>query len=225
MNAYAEYANAPPYAMSVGYTLSLRAKTFQAARARIEGLVATAVDANVIERALEITEAADTRKLSSLSPRSADRIAAFVEQSGHTLGLTARAAWERYGPARDFSGLGVPDVVRWRWPEVEGAYDFLVAHPSGGVRAEVEFWFRLRTRAGEVVGEPLPPSKITAFFAEDGSRAYVNLVLPHTQATTAFFDDVDAISRAFTLKIAPSRFEVSHPSKSGDRVFRKLQMQ
>lgn len=216
----------PPYAISVGKALSLRAKTVEAARARIDGLLATAEDISITEQELDVTEAVDGPKFGHTSKNSwhghGEHVdcAAVVERAGHTLGPVAGEAWQRFG--KPFRHTTAFDFVRWEWRDVADAYAFLCAHSGQRVRAMVRWRFRLRTRAGELVDKPLPRSAISAHFEGDRSTAYISLVLPHVAATTAFFDDCDMIKKAMGMAVAPNRFEVSSPGNAHSRRFAKI---
>lgn len=216
----------PPYAISVGKALSLRAKTVEAARARIDGLVATAQDIAITEQELDVTESVDGRTFGHTSRNSWTGhgthvdCATVVERAGHTLGPVASSAWQRFGkPAQHTTAF---DWVRWQWRDAPDAYAFLCAHPRQGVRAMLRWRFRLRTHAGQVVDKPLPRSSITAYFEDDRSTAYISLVLPHVAATPEFFADCEAIKNAMGMRIAPNRFEVSSPGNAHSRRFAKI---
>lgn len=225
-----DYRDAPPYVVSTGTALSLRAKTIVPARARIDGLLATARDVVCFESALGISEPGDGRLFghgsgveTGIGPR--DDVAHLVERAGHTLGPAARRAWDQFGAPRYIQMRR--DSITWEWRELTepAAYAFAIAHATEGARAHLRWRFRLCPRAETVVGEPYPPSELWGWLSDGKPTASFNLVLPHVAATREFFADWDAICAALTLRLPASRFLVSHPSSNGDRVFRKMQMQ
>src|SRR4051812_33068736 len=204
--------------------LGLKTKSFAGARARIDGLLAVAVDVVQTAATLEVGEPASRALVERLAgPFDRGRamgsggrghdLAAAVAETGHQHDEVAAEAWRRFGAPNAMAGHQERTGfwITWAWevedrtaaaPELDRWSSFLAAHDqrmmndyATAIGARATWQLRLRLPGG-VVADPYPPSRISAHLCGRHASAFLDLVLPHAAATQAFLEDHAAVNRA-----------------------------
>jgi hypothetical protein len=246
--------SAPPLAIhcSPYGGLGLKTKSFVAARARIDGLLAGAVDVELRELSLTVHEPAGRALVETLvGPLERDTairgggrqpdLAAIVAGSGHAHDEVAGEAWRLFGPPQRASGHQNRGVyaVEWEWL-AEGAahtgaplaawspfvarHDQLMYNDYSTTVGLRGIWeARLRRADGSVIAAPYPRSQVHAHLRGRHASAFLDLVLPHAAATVDFLADYQAINRALGMTVPLGGYKLCAPKKKGaGRVYKRL---
>lgn len=239
--------DAPPFAIYCAPYggLGLRARSYRAARARIDGLLAGAADVVQTTAELSVFEPAGRALVEALLGRSIDRDTAYagsghatldtagaVVRTGHAHDALAAEAWQRFGAphtsgARQDRGAF---HVEWRWlvedataaaTALEAWSPFVDAHDREmhddyATRVGVRAIWGARLRvASGLVAAPFPPSSIHAHLGGKHASAFLDLVLPHVAVTPAFDADYAAVNQALGITVPRSGYKLNAPKKRG----------
>jgi hypothetical protein len=244
---------APPYIVfrNPYGGLGLRARSVEAARARIDGLLEhCAVEVELLDVELEVEEQcprsmvdgvlADGVSAVSTGARRLEIPAAqLVADHGHQPDVLARDAWNTLGPP---NGLGSDldrhsSRARWTWkadgPAAHGVIEawsaFLIRHQALAinewkhrVNLHVRYDFLL-CRAGQALpDDEYPRSRVSASLRGRHASAFLDPVFPYGGVEPAFIDDYRALCAAMALRLSPASFQLNTPTKNGGRKLVRL---
>ncbi|MBK7191368.1 MAG: hypothetical protein IPH80_02730 [Myxococcales bacterium] len=239
--------DAPPFALYCAPYggLGLRARSFRAARARIDGLLAGAAEVVQTTAELSVFEPAGRALVEDLLGRPIERDTAYagsgratldttgaVRRADHAHDALAAEAWQRFGAphtsgARQHRGVF---HVEWRWLVEDAAAaaaaldawsPFVEAHDREmlddfATRVGVRAIWAARLRvASGLVAAPFPPSSIHAHLRGKHASAFLDLVLPHVAATPAFDADYAAVNQALGITVPRGGYKLNAPKKRG----------
>lgn len=239
--------DAPPFALYCAPYggLGLRARSYRAARARIDGLLTGAAEVVLKTAELSVFEPAGRPLVEDLLGRSIDRETAYagsgratldtagaVGRAGHAHDTLAAEAWQRFGVphtsgARQDRGAF---HVEWRWlvedpAATTAALDawspFVEAHDREmhddyATRVGVRAIWEARLQvASGLVAAPFPPSSIHAHLRGRHASAFLDVVLPHVAATPAFDADYAAVNQALGITVPRGGYKLNAPKKRG----------
>ncbi len=245
---------APPLAIycSPYGGLGLKTKSFVAARARIDRLLAASVDVVPDQASLAVIEPCSRALAERLAgPLERDvamrgggdrgDLAAVVASEAHAHDPVAAEAWQRFGvPTKASVHQSRPAFfVEWQWPvaddparvtqQIDAWAPFVAQHDqlmkddyAPRLHLRAIWDHRLRLPSG-VVGAPYPPSRIHATLSGRHASAFLDLVLPHQAATAAFLADYQAVNAILGMTVPLRGFKLCAPKKRGPgRAYHRL---
>jgi hypothetical protein len=242
--------SAPPLALFVDW-VGLRTRSFAAAKARIDGLLARSADVVCTEAELTVYEPSSRALYHRLvgvfdgtvmsGGRDLDDPAVAVTELGHTHDTVAGDAWARFGEPQRAGGWQRDDRhhIEWQWrargpveaPRALEAWSpFVAAHDAleiatigSTVNLHASWELRLRDARGRVAPPEYPRTEVRAMLRKQHARASLALVLPHAAATRGFVADAAEVNEAIGLALPAKRWKLDAPrKKGGGRATKKL---
>jgi hypothetical protein len=240
----------PPYITLVSPYggFGLKTKTSEAARRRIDGLLAgCAVEVVLEDLELRIAEPASRAMIEAMvgplgpdtSAMSTSGLSIPPDTHAHVRGAIADEAWRAFG-APGTAGVvqrRTDTWIAWEWrarrDEADAAYDpwcrFLDRHQalaiddrSSALQVRGDWAFRLASADGTIAEPPLPASRAIAHLRGRHASAFLPLVFAHAALTDGLIADFERVCDALGMKLPARALRLSSPTRGSDRKLAKL---